>query len=300
MSKRLLVVTADDYGIGPATSQGILELAVQGSVAAAVLLVNSPHAETAVGLWRKAGRPMELGWHPCLTIDRPVSPSGRVPSLVGPDGRFWSLGALIRRLLAGRVDAAEIEREFRAQLRRFRDLVGGPPPVVNTHHHVQVFPPVGAILASVLTSLRPRPYVRRIREPFWMLGAVPGARAKRLLLTTLGRRDARRLDRAGFPGNNWLAGVTDPPCVGDARFLTRWLARVPGRVVELTCHPGLRDETLLGRDCSPGDGQMERRVREFRLLCHESFRQACRAAGFRVAAPADVGGARRAVPVPAA
>lgn len=300
MSKRLLVVTADDYGIGTATSQGILELAVQGPVAAAVLLVNSPHAESAVGAWRKAGRPMELGWHPCLTLDRPVSPPDRVPSLIGADGRFWGLGVFIRRLLAGRVQPAEVEREFRAQLRRFRELVGHAPTLINTHHHVQVFPPIGAILARILSSVRPRPYVRRVREPLWMLGLVPGARAKRLLLTTLGRRDARRLERGGFPGNDWLAGVTDPACVADPRFLVRWLARVPGRVVELTCHPGFRDETLLGRDCVAGDGQVERRVREFRLLCHESFRQACRAAGFRVTAPAQVVHAARVLPVPAA
>ena len=47
-AQRYLVVTADDYGIGPATSQGILELALQERVTATVLLVNSPHAESSV------------------------------------------------------------------------------------------------------------------------------------------------------------------------------------------------------------------------------------------------------------
>ena len=52
-AKRYLIVTADDYGIGPATSQGILELAAAGRVSAAVLMINSPYAEAAVRAWRE-------------------------------------------------------------------------------------------------------------------------------------------------------------------------------------------------------------------------------------------------------
>src|SRR5205085_8683182 len=139
-----------------------------------------------------AGVPLEMGWHPCLTLDRPVLPAGAVPSLVGPDGLFWPLGRLVRRLYRGEVRPAEIEAELRAQYRRFLDLVGTPPPVVNAHHHVQVFPPVGAVLRRVLAGQAPLPYLRRVQEPWSMIGRVPGARPKRAVLTLLGRREARR------------------------------------------------------------------------------------------------------------
>ena len=277
---RYLVVTADDFGIGPATSQGILDLAARGLLTGTVLLVTSPHAEAAVRAWWQAGASLELGWHPCLTLDRPVLPPGRVPSLVGPDGRFRPLGGLVARLCRGRVRAAEVEAELCAQYRRFLDLVGRPPPVVNSHHHVQVFPPVGAVLRKVLGEQRPLPYVRRVREPWAMLGLVPGARGKRTLLTLLGRREARRCGRAGLPGNDWLAGITDPPWVADPDYLVRWLTRIPGRVVELTCHPGYLDTTLIGRDCTATDGLLLRRVRELHLLRQPGFRDACRRAGF--------------------
>ena len=59
--KRYLIVTADDYGIGPETSRGILELSLQGRLTATVLLVNSPHVEPAVQAWQQAGRPVQLG-----------------------------------------------------------------------------------------------------------------------------------------------------------------------------------------------------------------------------------------------
>jgi predicted glycoside hydrolase/deacetylase ChbG (UPF0249 family) len=221
-----------------------------------------------------------MGWHPCLTLDRPVLPAGQVPSLVQTDGRFWPLGTLVRRLALGRVRATDIAAELRAQYRRFLDLVGKPPAAVNSHHHVQVFPPVGDVLLEVLGEQWPRPYLRRVQEPWSMLARVPGARLKRGFLSLMGRWNARRQCRAGFPGNDWLAGVTDPPCVADPHYLTRWLTRVPGRVVELTCHPGHLDTALDGRDGSLRDGQLARRVHEFQRLEDDSFRTSCRAAGF--------------------
>jgi predicted glycoside hydrolase/deacetylase ChbG (UPF0249 family) len=276
---RYLVVTADDFGIGPATSHGILDLAAPGLLTGSVLLVTAPHAEAAVRAWRQSGAALELGWHPCLTLDGPVLPAGQVPSLVRPDGRFWPLGGLLSRLYRGLVRPAEIEAELRAQYRRFLDLVGRPPPTVNAHHHVHVFPPVGAVLRRVLADQRPLPFLRRVREPWAMLTQVPGARGKRAFLTLLGRREARRCRRAGFPGNDALAGITDPPWVADPDYLVRWLTRLPGRVVELTCHPGHLDPTLIGRDCTAGDGLLLRRVHELERLRDPSFRAACRQAG---------------------
>jgi chitin disaccharide deacetylase len=283
--KRYLIVTADDFGIGPATSQGILDLARRGLVTASVLLVNSPHAEQAVRTWRQAGRPFELGWHPCLTLDAPLLPAEQVPSLVGRDGRFVSLGGLMKRLCLGRVRADEVRAELEAQYRRYLDLVGRPPTVVNAHHHVQVFPLIGKVLLDLLNERWPIPYVRRIVEPWSMLKRVPGARAKRAFLSFLGRAHARRQEGMGFPGNDWLAGITDPPCVADAAFLARWLAAVPGEVVELTCHPGYWDSTLVGRDCTLKDGQLQRRVHELNLLQQASFGAACRRAGFTLVSP---------------
>jgi hypothetical protein len=155
-----------------------------------------------------------------------------------------------------------------------------------------VFPPIGAILRKVLGKHSPLPYLRRVREPRSTLALVPGARCKRGLLSLLGRRDARHQALAGFPGNDWLAGVTNPPHVHDRAFLVRWLTQVPGQVVELTCHPGLLDQTLVGRDCTTRDGQLQRRVCEYDLLRRASFREACRAAGFTLVSVAELANQR--------
>jgi predicted glycoside hydrolase/deacetylase ChbG (UPF0249 family) len=282
---RFLLVVADDFGIGPETTRGILGLAGQGLVTSSVLLVNSPYAEAAVRDWRQAGSPMELGWHPCLTLDGPVLPAKKVASLVAPNGKFWPLGRFIKRVFLGRVSPAEIEAELHAQYERFCDLVGHAPTVVNAHQHCNLFHPIGEILLRVLGRKRPLPYVRRIREPWSAIVGVPGARKKRLFLSMLGRPLSRLQEKLGFAGNDWLMGTTDPPWVKDPHFFKRWLAAVPGDIVELACHPGHLDRTLLGRDCHDGDGLMERRVDEMTLMGDPSFAEACRANGFTLIAP---------------
>ncbi len=292
---RYLIVTADDFGIGPATTRGILELVDAGAVTASVLLVNSPHAEASVRAWRASARRFELGWHPCLTIDRPVLPAGKVPSLVDASGAFLPLGKLMRRLLLGRVRRQEVEDEFRAQYQRFQDLTQIEPLVVNTHHHIQVFSLIGASLRAVLERQSPRPYVRCIRESWRTLAGVNGGRPKRLFLNQLGRPESRRQLAAGYPGNDWLAGITDPRCVKDPEFMRRWLQATPGKFVELTCHPGHLDSSLVGRDGSFEDGQIHRRPREWELLKAPSFKQAARDAGFTLIRPTQMSAIRERV-----
>ena len=281
---RFLIVVADDYGIGPETSRGILELAARGVVTGTVLMVNSPYAVEAVRAWRQSGAALELGWHPCLTMDPPAAGVERVPSLVGPEGCMWPLGRFLKRLATGRVRSEEIERELTAQYERFVALVGKPPSVVNVHQHVGLFAPVGVLLRKVLAGSRPLPYVRRIVEPAAMLARIRGARIKRSMLTYFGRGQAHDLRRGGFPGADCLVGVTDPCWVRDPEFFVRLLSRVRGRVIELGCHPGRLDPTLPGRD---GAGIQQRRVDEYRLLADPSFDEACRRAGFTRVAPSD-------------
>jgi predicted glycoside hydrolase/deacetylase ChbG (UPF0249 family) len=285
---RCLLVTADDFGIGTATSAGILDVAERGAISAAVLLVNSPFAEKDVAAWRRQGRPMELGWHPNLTLDHPIQPAQRVASLVDDTGKFLPLSAFMKRWLMGGLKRDQIELELTAQLERFRELVGQWPLSVNTHQHVGLFAPVGDVLMAVLLKRGLRPHLRRVCEPWQLLAQVPGARIKRLWLNTQGRRFARRQQDLGFPGNDWLLGITDPKWVKDPEFYRRWLQAAPGRNVELMCHPGCLDFTLLGRDCDPGDGLMERRVNELALLSQPAFLDAVRDAGFTLAAPSQM------------
>jgi chitin disaccharide deacetylase len=279
---RSLLVVADDFGIGPQTSRGILDLAKLGRVTGTVLLVNSPHAEEAVHAWREANCPLEVGWHPCLTLDQPLLPPGKVPSLVNGSGRFWSLGQFLVRSKVGRIDPGHIDFELRAQLQRFVALTGGTPRLVNFHHHLHVFAPVDRVLLRILSELEPRPYLRRVREDLRAILTVPGGRLKRLFLSWHGRHCGRALAQARLPNNETLAGISTPTSVLDTDYLTRWIRQVRGQVVELTCHPGHHDLTLIGRDCTAEDGRVEARVQEFNHLSSDRFLTACQEAGLSI------------------
>jgi predicted glycoside hydrolase/deacetylase ChbG (UPF0249 family) len=230
-----------------------------------------------------------MGWHPCLTLDPPIAPIRRVTTLVGADGCLLPLKRFLSRLYLHQICPQQIATELHAQYDRFLELVGQPPTVVNSHQHVALFPPIGSILHQVLKARgMPLPYVRRVREPWPMLARIPGARKKRTLLTLLGRAEARQQAKDGFPGNDWLVGITDPPWVRDPEFFTRLLAQVPGRDVELACHPGHFDATLIGRDGTEHDGLLRRRVDELHLLRQPHFLEVCRRAGFTRVAPSEL------------
>lgn len=286
-TRRLLVI-ADDFGIGPDTTSGILQLACRGIVTGAAVLVNAPATAEGIRQWRQVGAPMELGWHPNLTLDAPLAQPGEVPTLVRVDGTFWPLPAFLKRWLLGALNPAEICLELTLQLQRFADLVGHPPLFVNFHQHIGIFAPIGEILLQVLAPLRVPPYIRRIQEPWSVLRQLSGARWKRLFLVCLGRRLTRIQNEGGFPGNDWLAGIAHPACVADCRFFERWLTMMPGQTVELMCHPGQYDATLVGRDCTDGDGLLQQRVNEMAWLLDPAFMQAVRHAGFRLTAPAQL------------
>lgn len=273
---RPLVVTADDFGIGPETTRGILDLAARGIVTSTVLLVNSPHAPDAVRLWRKLGARLELGWHPCLTLDRPVLPAAVVPSLVDADGRFHSLPRFLKRLLHQQLALTEIRAELSAQLERFHQLVQSPPAVVNGHHHLHVFPIIGPILRELLATVSPRPYLRRVVESCKTELLIPGARMKRFVMSSLGRRAARTQQQMGFPGAARLAGLGGA-LRNDSRYFLRWLRCVPGETVELICHPGYQDAALIGRD-----ERLCERVREWEMLKDPGLRETITQAGFEL------------------
>src|SRR5262245_49085000 len=120
MRKRL-IINADDYGLSRGITEGILLTHRKGLLTSASLMVNQPATEYAV---RKAPEAPQLGIgiHLNLTEGKPVLPKERVPTLVNPAGEFPGPAEMGRRLLRWRASTAEIEAEFRAQIRLMKSL----------------------------------------------------------------------------------------------------------------------------------------------------------------------------------
>lgn len=291
---RKLVVIADDLGIGTETDRGILELATKGLVTGTVLLVNGPNAEKAVNLWRSLGQPCDLGWHPCLTIDRPVLPGRDVSTLVDRKGNFWHLNTFLARWAMGMVDRDEVASEWRAQLNQFRILAGFDPQLVNSHQHVGILAGISESYLQILAEIQPRPWVRRVVEPTTNNNRTSrGLTLKRRFLSHYGRKQAVHLDKAGYPGAPFLAGIANPENLQDAFFFQRCIQETPGDPVELMCHPGHHDLTLLGRDVArPGPG-LDRRPLEWAMLQDRPFQDTVRAQGMQITRPSSMDKADR-------
>ncbi|MFC7110571.1 ChbG/HpnK family deacetylase [Nonomuraea rubra] len=126
---RRVVITADDLGREPGTTEVIVELLAEGQVSATTLICVSPEAERAAGRVAETGVVPRL--HVTLTSERGLPrwrPLDGPASLADPDGTLsddpYVLGA--------RGEAGDVIREADAQLRWMRER--GLAPVAADSH----------------------------------------------------------------------------------------------------------------------------------------------------------------------
>ncbi len=130
---RRILVNADDFGLTEGVCRGILDAMRAGIVGATTAMVC---AEGGLERIRRLGPGLagRLGLHLQLTGGRPCLPPTVVPSLVTAAGAFPRKKKDVQA-----VDPAEVDREWRAQLARFRSL-GFSPSHLDSHHHIHKRP----------------------------------------------------------------------------------------------------------------------------------------------------------------
>ena len=228
---RLLIVNADDYGLTPGISHGILRAHREGIVTSTSVLAIGP-------AYPKVAH--RLAEHPALGVgvhlaavgeDPPLLSRAEVPTLFTTRGHLcekWS-GFLARASL-GRVDTDDIRREFTAQLEMVQEL-GLPITHLDAHQHLHLWPP----MCRVVLDLAKRFGIPAVRVPRYRPTSVTGVG-----VTVLGHRLARCACDAGLLHPADAVGIEVAGKLDDAR-LRRLLARMASRgrpTVELTVHPG--------------------------------------------------------------
>ncbi|HEX6534728.1 MAG TPA: ChbG/HpnK family deacetylase [Gemmatimonadaceae bacterium] len=248
---RRLIVHADDLGLSPGVTRGILEAHAAGVVTSASAVGNAPWLDDAACAARVAPS-LDVGVHLNLVQGRPLE---RVPTLVDRrTGAFLSLGALARRALAGRVDVGEVSAECAAQIARVRG-VGIEPSHLDGHRHAHVLPGIWPGVAEAARAAR----IRVVRVPVERsLGATwrPGAGVKRLALAAAWRVASRRAPAPDHADH--FAGIA---LMGGRRTLPRLLRlldALPPGTTELMVHPGRADRALAAVD--PYTWQREREL----------------------------------------
>ena len=207
---RRLIVNADDFGLTPGVSAGILDAHRHGIVTSTTVLVTADPDREQVRRAREAG--LGMGLHVNLTLGRPLTAAR---SLVDDSGRF------IRdaRRAAFRADPEDVRAEVEAQVDRFISLVGRPPTHLDTHHHVGTYSPVREVVLEA---------ARRLGVP-------------------VRSQDASARDRAraaGLKTTDHFFGESGPAAYWTLATTLRHLRALPAGLSEFMTHPGRYDDAL--------------------------------------------------------
>lgn len=266
---RLIILNADDLGLAPGVTRGILELARCGVVTSASLIPNLPGSASALSAAREAG--LDVGTHLTICTGAPLSPPQAVPSLLRPDGRFIGASELTRRRMTGRLRLDDVEREWSAQIEWFL-AAGVRPSHLDTHCHVHAFAGLDALLLRLARHYGV-PAVRR---------AISGY-VSPLVRPSIRRRITAR--RVGMPARPYRGDYfTVLTHLAPLRHPVSWMLRaLPPGVTEIACHPGHVDDELRRLDTLT-----DPREREWRVLMRPSFRALLEREGIQLASWADV------------
>src|SRR6267378_3604127 len=152
---KLLIINADDLAMSHSENDASLTALDQKLVTSATVMVPAPWFGE-VAAYARTHPDADLGLHLTLTAEwqtfrwGPVTPRTLVPSLVGPDGFFYSTTEDFAR----HAKVEEVETEVRAQIERAKSM-GLQPTHLDAHMHaLYATPALFAVLQKVAREYR--------------------------------------------------------------------------------------------------------------------------------------------------
>jgi len=232
ISRKRLIVNADDFGFTPGVNRGILAAHRDGILTATTLMANGQAFDHAVRLAHDAPS-LDVGCHLVLISGRSLLPPFNPLPATMPQ--------LLRALAARRIPVYD---ELAAQVRKIL-AAGLHPTHLDTHKHTHLAPPVLDAVARIAEEFD----IRWVRRPFdlpltsasgvtWLKRAASGS------LQLLRGRFHRVLARHGCRTTDHFAGFQ---ITGHFRApeLAQLLGNLPDGLTEFMCHPGYCEADLL-------------------------------------------------------
>lgn len=132
MTNKKLIINADDFGLTPGVTQGIIEAHNNGIVTSTTALTVSDYFLDAMKTASIQAPTLGIGIHLTLTLNnhQPILPREIVPSLVDDQGHFWN-----QNIFEEKVNVEEVSLEWEAQMIRFLSS-GFRPTHIDSHHNV--------------------------------------------------------------------------------------------------------------------------------------------------------------------
>jgi len=229
ISRKRLVVNADDFGFTPDVNRGILVAHRDGILTASTVMANGEAFDDAVRLARDTPS-LDVGCHLVLISGRSVLPPYSPLPASAPE--------LLRALAAGRI---RVYDELAAQVRKIL-AAGIAATHLDTHKHTHLAPPVLDAVARLSQEFE----IRWVRRPFDLpltSGAPFLKRATSGALQLLRGRFHRVLARHGCRTTDHFAGFQ---ITGRFRApeLAQLIRQLPEGLTEFMCHPGYCGDDL--------------------------------------------------------
>lgn len=145
MAAEAVIINADDFGLWPSVSAGILEAWSHKAIGDSSVFANAPNLADLLHAAEAAGMP--VGVHLNLTHGSPLSDPTEIPALVSAHGQFMK-----RQQWTAALPVEQVRLELRRQVQRVTDL-GWHPSHLDSHHHVHLYPEVFTVVVELAKEL---------------------------------------------------------------------------------------------------------------------------------------------------
>jgi predicted glycoside hydrolase/deacetylase ChbG (UPF0249 family) len=225
---KTIVLCADDFGINPGVSEGILKLVRIQRLSAVSCMTNSPDFDFHVNELCALKDKVQTGLHFNLTEGFLLSE---------PPQPCLGLNELLIKSHLRLLKSSFIAREFNTQLDHYISKMGGVPDFIDGHQHVHQFPVVRQEILKI--------YEQRLRKnKTFIRSTTPSINLSsyqfkaHILAMTGGKALSYRLKKLNIPHNQYFSGIYDFNPDSNYRDLFRqWLNLMPTNTLVM-CHPG--------------------------------------------------------------
>lgn len=253
-----ITLCADDYGMHPTVSEGIIDLIQQQRIHATSCLVTSEYWAQAAAVLCTIIDKADIGLHLNFTEGSGLSHHFHQ--------KLPGLGRMLLSSHLGWLNAEHLREEIKAQFQTFIETTNRLPDFLDGHQHVHHLPQMRDSLFSVLDDFA-------LPESFWVRSVSPllattGGIKNKVILHSGAKHLCLQLKQKQIKTNSAFAGIYSlAPNEPFSDHMQHWLQKLPDKSL-IMCHPAKRHQ-------KSKINHAEARYNEYNYLCGSEFLNDC-------------------------